>query len=202
MECPFRPGRHYHHRARTLSLTLNPIASPEQAAQIPISGTAAGGTPPILVDWQTDQGYSGKAATGTGGTWSANGITLVTGANTLTVTAFDSAQKAASESAVVTRAAAAPVTSAAPLSIHISSPAAAVVTASSSTISLGGTASGGNGITGVTWQTSGGASGTAMGAGTWAASNVPLLVGTNTIIVRAYAAGGASAWASVIVDLN
>jgi len=185
-----------------LSLTLNPIASPEQAAQIPISGTLAGGTPPMLVNWQTDRGYSGKAATGTGGTWSAGGITLVTGANTLTVTAFDSAQKTASQSAVVTRVAAAPVTSTAPLSVHIWTPAAAVVTASSPTISLGGTASGGNGITGVTWQTSGGASGTATGAGTWVASNVPLLVGTNTIIVRAFAAGGASAWASVIVDRN
>ena len=181
-----------------LSLTLNAIASPGQAAQTPISGTVSGGRPPVIVDWQTNQGYSGKAVVGTGDSWSANGITLVTGANTLTVTAFDSAQKTASESAVVTRLAATPATGTAPLSIHISSPSAAVVTASSSTISLGGTASGA-GVTGVTWQTSGGSTGTATGVGTWLAPNVPLLTGTNTIIVRVAAVSGASAWASVMV---
>lgn len=189
-----------------LSLTLNPIASPGQAAQTAISGTVSGGTPPVIVDWQTNQGFSGKAVAGTGVAWSAGTIPLVTGANTLTVTAFDSAQKTASESAVVTRLAAAPVTttpvSTAPLSIHISSPSSAVVTASSSTISIGGTAAGGNGITKVTWQTSGGSTGTATGAAAWVAPSVPLLVGTNTIIVYAFAASGASAWASVIVDRN
>jgi hypothetical protein len=185
----------------SLSLTLNSIASPGQAAQIPISGAVSGGTPPLTVNWQTDRGYSGKAAAGTGGTWSASGITLVTGANTLTVTAFDSAQKAASESAVVTRLATTISAGAAPISIHISSPSSAVFTTSGSTISLGGTASGGGGVTQVTWQTSGGATGTATGAGPWLAPNIPLLTGTNTIIVRAFA-GGASAWASVIVVRN
>ena len=190
-----------------LSLTLNPIASPGQAAQTAISGTVSGGTPPLIVDWQTNEGYSGKAVAVTGVTWSASGINLATGANTLTVTAFDSAQKTASASAVVTRLAATPVTTtpvtgAAPLSIHISSPSSAVVTSSSATISLGGTASGGAGITKVTWQTSGGSTGTATGAGAWVAPSVPLLVGTNTIIVYAFVASGASAWASVIVDRN
>ena len=200
-----------------LSLTLNPIASPGQAAQTAVSGTVSGGTPPLIVNWQTNQGYSGKAVMGTGFTWSASGINLVAGANTLTVTAFDSAQKTATESAVVTRLAATPVTTApvtttpvssvpvtgaAPLAIHISSPSSAVVASSSATISLGGTASGGAGITKVTWQTSGGSTGTATGEGAWVAPSVPLLIGTNTIIVYAFAASGASAWASVIVDRN
>ena len=152
----------------SLSLTLNAIPTPEQAAQIPISGEVSGGTPPMIVDWltQTNHGYTGKATVGAGGVWSASGITLVTGANTLTVTAFDSAQKTASQSAAVTRLAATTSTGTAPVSIHISSPSSAVFTTSSSTISLGGTASTGGGVTGVTWQTSGGSAGTATGAGT------------------------------------
>ena len=130
-----------------LSLTLNPIAPPGQAAVVSISGGVSGGTPPLTVGWQTDHGYSGKAVAGSGGTWSAGGISLVTGANTLTVTAFDSTQQTASESAVADRLQAAPSGPAAPIAIHITSPSAAVVTASSPAISLSGTASGVCGIT-------------------------------------------------------
>src|SRR5665213_1723724 len=75
-----------------LSLTLNAIASPGQAAQVSLSGMATGGTPPLNVQWQTDRGYSGHATTGSSGTWSAPGVGLATGTNTLTVTALDSAQ--------------------------------------------------------------------------------------------------------------
>ncbi len=184
-----------------LSLTLNAIAAPGQVGQIPIAGTVSGGTPPMIVNWQTNQGYTGKATVGTGGAWNASAITLVTGANTLTVTAFDSAQKTASESAVVTRLAATTSTGTVPVSIHISSPSSAVFTSSSSTISLSGTTLG-SGVTGVTWQTTGGSTGTATGAGTWLAPDIPLLTGTNTIIMRTLANGGASAWASVVVVRN
>jgi hypothetical protein len=33
-------------------------------------------------------------------------------------------------------------------------------------------------------------------------ANVPLMVGTNTVIVRAYDANGANAWADVVVVRN
>jgi hypothetical protein len=74
-----------------------------------------------------------------------------------------------------------------------------VTTENAATVSVGGTSAGGNGITQITWQTSTGASGTAVGTTQWLASNIPLLVGTNTIVVRTFDVAGASAWASVVV---
>jgi Matrixin len=183
-----------------VSLTLNAIASPGTGATVSISGTVKGGTAPLSVSWQTDHGYSGKATVAANGTWTATGVTLVAGANTVTATVFDSASKTASESATVTRQQASPTTSAAaPISIHITSPSTAVVSQTGTTISISGTASGGTGVTKVTWQTSGGATGTATGVGPWVASNIPLLVGSNTIIVKVFDAGTDTAWASIVV---
>jgi hypothetical protein len=185
--------------ATPVTLTLNAIASPGTAAQVSISGSVTGGAAPLSVSWQTDHGYSGKATVAANGTWTATGITLVPGTNTVTATVFDSASKTASQSATVTRQQASPTTSAAPISIHITSPSTAVVTQTGTSVSLSGTASGGTGVTKVTWQTSGGASGTATGIGPWVASNIPLLVGSNTIIVKSFDAGTDSAWASIVV---
>ena len=185
--------------ASPLSLTLNPISAPAQAGTIEIGGTVSGGTGPVTVQYQTDHGYSGKATVGTSGSWSATGVTLVTRTNNITVTAFDSASHTASQTESVTVAAASSSVATAPLSIRIVSPSASVTTDNATTISVGGTSGGGNGITQITWQTSAGASGTAVGTSQWLASNIPLLVGTNTIVVRSFDVAGASAWASVVV---
>jgi len=182
-----------------VSLNLNAIASPGTAAQASISGTVTGGAAPLTVSWQTNHGYTGKATVEANGTWTATGVTLIPGANTVTATVFDSASKTASESATVTRQQASTTTSAVPMSIHITSPSTAVVTQTGTSVSLSGTASGGTGVTTITWQTTGGASGTATGVGPWVAANVPLLVGSNTIIVKAFDAGTDSAWASIVV---
>jgi len=185
-----------------VSITLNAIASPGTAAQVSISGTVTGGAAPLTVSWQTDHGYSGKATVEANGAWTATGVTVVAGVNTVTVTVFDSANKTASASATVTRQQASPTTSSTPMSIHITSPSSAVVTKTGATVSLSGTASGGTGVTSVTWQTTGGASGTATGVGPWVASNIPLLVGTNTIMVKAFDEGTDTAWASIVVVRN
>jgi hypothetical protein len=180
-----------------LSLILDPIAPPGSAAETTIGGTVSGGVPPLAMQYQTDLGYSGKIATVADGAWSAPDVPLATGVNTLTVTAFDAANHSASESAVITREAETGGTP--PISVHISTPSGAVVTINGATASLGGTSSGGTGVTQVTWQTSNGAAGTAIGTSQWMASGVPLLVGSNAIIVRAFDAAGTSAWASLVV---
>jgi hypothetical protein len=181
-----------------LSLTLNPIPAPVQASQIAIAGTVSGGVGTVTVQYQTDHGYSGKA-TVSAGTWNATGVTLVVGTNNITITAFDSANHTVSHTETVTVTAPAASTATAPLSIRITSPSATVSTDSAAAVSVGGTSAGGNGITQITWQTSTGASGTAVGTTQWLASNIPLLVGTNTIVVRTFDVAGASAWASVVV---
>jgi hypothetical protein len=180
-----------------LSLTLNPVTPPGQASQLTLSGTVSGGAPPLSLQYQTDHGYSGKAAVGSSGLWTASGVGLVTGSNTITVTAYDAAQKTASQSATVTRIAATPVGT--PVSVRITTPAAAVAATASGTIALAGTASGGAGITQVIWQTPAGATGPATGTDHWLANNIPLLTGTNTVVVRAYDSTGSMGWATEIV---
>jgi hypothetical protein len=183
----------------TLSLTFNPISAPGQAPETAIAGTFSGGTGTVTVQYQTDHGYTGKAAVESSGTWNATGVTLVVGTNNITVTAFDSANHTASQTEAVTVTAAPSSAVTAPLSIKIVSPSSAVTTENAASVSVGGTSAGGNGITQITWQTSNGASGTAVGTSQWLASNIPLLVGTNTIVVRSFDVAGASVWASVDV---
>ena len=180
-----------------LSLTLNPISAP--AAQTAIAGTVSGGVGTVTVQYQTDHGYSGKATVGTSGTWSAAGVTLAVGVNNITVTAFDSANHTISHTETATVAATPAAAVTAPLSIRITSPSSSVTTDNAAAVSVGGTSAGGNGITQITWQTSTGASGSAVGTTQWLASNIPLLVGTNTIIVRTFDVAGTMAWASVVV---
>jgi hypothetical protein len=182
--------------AAGLSLTLNAISA--STAQISIAGTVSGGVGTVTVQYQTDHGYSGKATVNSG-IWSAAGVTLVVGINNITVTAFDSASHTVSQTETVTVGATPPAAVTAPLSIRITSPSSADSTENAATVSAGGTSAGGNGITLITWQTSTGASGTAVGTTQWLASNIPLLVGTNTIIVRSFDVAGTMAWASVVV---
>ncbi len=185
--------------ARLVSLTINPIPVAGQAAQIPVSGTVAGGVPPLTVQWKTDQGYSGSVVPSGSGIWNVPVIALVPGTNTLTFTAFDSRDQTATQSALITRLQPTPVTGGAPVAVSITSPASSVSTTGNAGITLAGNAAGGAGIVQVVWSTAAGVSGTATGVGPWLASNIPLLTGTNTVVIRAIDSKGASAWAAAIV---
>lgn len=83
-----------------------------------------------------------------------------------------------------------------PLLLTIATPPATTTAAS---VSLSGTVSGGTAPVQVTWQTAGGASGTAAGSPNWMAS-VPLAVGANVISITATDSAGhtASQMASVV----
>ncbi len=185
--------------ATPLSLTFDAIPAPGQAAETAISGTVSGGTAPFALQYQTDHGYTGKVTVSDSGVWSAPEVALAVGANTITVTAFDAAHQTASVTATATRTSSSPTGAPAPVSVHITSPSTAVSTVKGATISMGGTAAGGSGIVRVTWQTSTGKTGEAEGTDHWLASGIPLLSGTNNIVIRAYDAQGLSAWASAVV---
>ncbi len=184
----------------TLSLTLNPAPPSTQANVAALSGAVSGGVAPVTVQWQTDQGYSG-AATISGGLWNAAAIPLVTGSNNITITAFDAAHGSASQTAAISLVSPASEPAAAgPVSVRVTSPAGMVSSTDAASLTVSGQASGGTGgIVRVSWQTLAGASGTASGAGAWVAPDIPLLEGTNTIVIRAYDATGASAWAALVV---
>ena len=80
-----------------------------------------------------------------------------------------------------------------PPSLQILVPSLTIVSTSSASIAVSGTASDNVGVTRVTWSTSNGDAGTAAGTTSWSAT-VPLLVGSTTVTVRAFDAAGNSGW--------
>jgi len=180
-----------------LTITLDAVPATTQAISINVTGTVTGGTGGNAVEWQTNHGYTGTAMPSPSGAWTAANIPLVTGANAVTVTAFDSADETSTRSATITMQQA-PAAAPSPLTIAIASPASAVVTVTTPTISVSGSASGGSGVTHVTWQTSNGVTGVASGTGPWVATGIPIPKGNTTVIVRAYDSKGASAWVALV----
>jgi hypothetical protein len=164
------------------------------ASSITLAGTASPAGGITRVQWANSRGGSGTAS-GTS-QWSAGPIALQPGANVLTVTAVDSSGAAASKALTVTCTTASDKV--AP-SLTITSPAATSVLTTAASIRLQGTASDNVGVAKVTWSASSGRSGVAAGTSNWDTGDVALLVGTNTIVVRAYDAAGNSAWRSVTV---
>jgi hypothetical protein len=85
-----------------------------------------------------------------------------------------------------------------PPSLRITSPASTILSTTAASLTVTGTAADTSGITSVTWSTSTGGSGTAVGTTNWSAQ-VPLVTGDNVVIVRAYDAVGNSAWRAITV---
>ena len=77
-------------------------------------------------------------------------------------------------------------------------PGFTISSTTASAIVVSGTASDNVGVTAVKWTSSTGEGGVAGGTASWTA-NIPLLVGTNAITVRAYDAAGNSSWRALTV---
>jgi hypothetical protein len=184
-----------------LSLTVNATPVSTASSSMSLSGTASGGSSPIAVSWTSSTGTSGSAAaTSSGGalSWSISSVPLAIGTNTITVTAASGAETA-SQSVTVTRTSttvASPDTT--PPSLVITSPSTATFSTTLPNIAIAGTASDNVGVQSVTWATNFGTSGTATGTSNWSAT-VPLLVGSNSITVRATDAAGNYGWRTVVV---
>lgn len=84
-------------------------------------------------------------------------------------------------------------------SLAITSPASTTAVTSESQIVLRGTARDNVGVVRITWTSSSSGSGAAEGTSHWRTPPIPLLVGTNTITIRAYDAAGNVAWRSVVI---
>jgi hypothetical protein len=85
-----------------------------------------------------------------------------------------------------------------PPTLHILTPAFTIASTSAPSLLVAGTAGDNGGVALVTWTNSTGASGQASGTTNWSAQ-IPLLVGTNVVIIRAYDAAGNSAWRALTV---
>ena len=190
-----------------LALTIAAMASSTTSSSVNLSGSISGGHGSVAVTWGTGQGFSGTAAI-IGSAWSVVNLPLAIGSTTITVTASDSVTHV-SQTAVVTRAAVTTTTTTTttpttgtgdttPPALTISMPSSTSVSTSASSLAFSGTATDNVGVKTVTWATNTGGSGTASGTTQWSAS-VPLLVGSNTVTIRASDAAGNIGWRSVVV---
>ncbi len=86
-----------------------------------------------------------------------------------------------------------------PPSLNIVSPSSTSVLTASETISIRGTASDNVGVTQVFWTSSVGKAGIAAGTTNWKIEALPLLKGTNYIVIRAMDEAGNTSWRSIVV---
>ena len=165
-------------------------------SSVTVAGTASDASGIARVTWSNSRGGGGQA-TGTTA-WSTGPIALQTGESTITITGV--AQSGAITTKILQVSYASPVSgSSAPPSLTIVSPSLTTVSTSASSLAMNGTARDSSGIASVTWTNSSGGSGTAIGTSTWSIAGVPLLVGANTITVRAINLAGVVTWRSVVV---
>jgi len=174
-----------------LTLTVNAPPSLTTATSISLSGTVTGGSGEIYVNWSSSTGAYGTAVV-TGANWTIANISLALGSNTITVTAADPSGSVF-HAVTVTRQ----TVVVSPLALTVTAPPP---TTTATSISLSGTVTGGSGGAAVTWWLSTGAFGPAVVSGTnWLAVNIPLAVGSNTIIMAATDSSGGSASRTVTV---
>jgi Matrixin/Glucodextranase, domain B len=185
-----------------LALTVNAASSTTTASSADLSGSATGGTGIIAVTWSSSSGASGTA-TGFASAWSIVNIPLVTGANTVTITASTSASRL-SRSVTITRQ---PVSTSRPggggadttaPALTITTPSTGTMSTTAASVIIAGTASDNVAVTLVSWATNFGTAGVATGTPKWSAS-IPLLVGNNSVTIRATDAAGNVGWRSIVI---
>jgi hypothetical protein len=181
-----------------LALTIDAPPSPTTAATMSLTGTVTGGSGSPAVSWSNGMGASDGSSI-SGSNWIISNIPLTIGLNTITVTAAD-ATGSVSRMVSVTRTAAPP-----PGGADTSGPALTIAYPSSTSfattlasLTFRGTASDPSGVASVTYSTNTGRTGTASETTAWSVP-IPLLVGMNQVIIRAYDTAGNMSWRSVIV---
>ncbi len=194
---------------KLLTLTIQTPAanSSTTAAAISLSGMVTNGSDDVAVTWQTDHSNSGVAVGNT--QWSAPNIPLTIGTNTITVTAKNSVATATQSISVTRTTLATPSVPTVPATppttgdtvapvLTIRVPQATITQVNSAFLAVSGNASDNVGVDRVTWQNGVIGTGIATGTTTWNAQ-VPLLLGTNNIMLRVYDTAGNSSWRTITV---
>lgn len=148
---------------------------------ITLAGTASDNQSLEQVTWATSSGGSGTAS-GTA-RWTIRNLPLVTGQNTITVSAMDTNGNTGHATLIVEFR---PTDTVSPL-IEILSPTSSdtFAAAGSNSIAMSGTASDDNSIAEIRWSTSLDQSGIAAGTSSWSISGIDLADGLTTITVTA-----------------
>jgi hypothetical protein len=177
------------------------------SASLRIRGTASQASGIASVSWRNARTGASGFASGTS-SWELAQVALQSGANVITVEAKALDGSVSSKSVTVTLA----VESATPPptptpgpsggdttapTLVIASPLSTSITTTAAEIAVSGTARDNVGVAYVKWS-SGSGSGTMSGTASWS-GNIPLLVGMNNIVIRAYDAAGNSSWRAISV---
>jgi hypothetical protein len=180
-----------------LTLTVNVPPATTTASSVSLSGSVTGGSGAKSVTWVSNMGSGVAALSGT--TWSVATVPLAMGANNLTITATDSSGSVARTVTVARQTSVTPPSgdTTAPM-LTITSPSSTSVSTTLTSLNFAGTASDNVAVASVTWSTNTGGSGIATGTAQWSAA-VPLLVGSNTVTIRATDTSGNVGWRSVVV---
>jgi len=184
-----------------LALTVNAAPTTTTATSTSLSGTVTGGSGGVTVTWWLNTGAFGPAVIA-GTNWTVANIPLAAGLNTITMTAADSSGGSASRTVTVTRQVIVtpppPGTDTTGPTLTIAYPSTTSFATTLTSLRFTGTASDRSGIASVTWSTNTGSSGTASGTTSWSAV-IPLLIGSNTVIIRSTDSVGNMSWRSVVV---
>jgi hypothetical protein len=181
-----------------LSLSVSDPGSTTNSSTLNLSGSTAGGAAPIVVKWVTDAQISGTATGGS--SWTAQGIALHAGANTITIAATDAQSNTATKAVSIAYVAASVSTSPADPTLQITSPSSTgTYTTNSSSVYLSGTANYSGGISSVNWSTSSDAIGVASGTTNWTSGPIQLTAATTQISVTVLTADGKTATGTIEV---
>jgi hypothetical protein len=184
-----------------LSLTVNVPPATTTASTISLSGTVSGGSGPAVLTWSSSTAWGTASVSGTN--WTAPSIPLTMGINSITVSAAD-ASGSLSRTVTVTRQTATPPppppggTDTTGPTLKIVTPSTTSFSTTLASLNFTGSASDPSGVASVTWSTNTGGAGMASGTTQWNAA-IPLLVGSNQVIIRATDTVGNVSWRSVTV---
>jgi hypothetical protein len=183
-------------RVSALNLTVNTVPATTTSATISLSGTVVADDGPPAITWSTSAGASGLAMLN-GPNWAAANIPLAVGSNTITITAVGETGSVF-RTVNITRTVSPPTGDTAGPALTITYPSATSLATTQASLTFRGTASDPSGVANVTWSTNTGKAGTASGTTQWSAA-IPLLVGFNQVVIRAYDTAGNMSWRSVVV---
>ena len=184
--------------AATITVTYTDVTQPTIKITVPTSAATSSNTTGSIIikgfasdnvgvmtpTWSSNRGGSGTCTIDRG-TWATSKITLLPGANLLTVAVTDAAGNRGTATITVT------FNDVTPPILKITVPSSTgSYTASKASVNLAGYVSDNVGVTSVTWTNSLGGSGTCAIPSSWNANAVPLKVGANVITVTAKDAVG------------
>lgn len=173
------------------------------ASPVTLTGTAGPAGALSRIFWSNSRG-SGGAMAGSAA-WTTSPIPLEPGLNRITVTVVGN--DGATATAVldldyqpVSTTPSGPDTVAPALTIL--DPVSTILTTSSASLNIFGTALDAGGVTEVNWLSSSGRTGVAQGTTQWRIQELPLAIGINTLVIRAWDAAGNMSWRSLVVTRN